>query len=838
MRNNQTTDPNAHEYDGIVTEALSAGWPGILWVGDHGAGRSYRLESVLRAACADSRTSVVRAQFVKGEGGQPSLSWRGVEGAPSRVLIVVDDIDELTSTQREELFDAVTSFGASTFILATASDRSWAHSGCHPLEIREIPPVTSGEALVYVTGASPMTTNHLVTQLSGALGSIMECAAQLPDSVLRGRRALPDPLPLTLSIQRRAQHWWESLSEPERALARAASVSTDDRVDTLLAAMGESTDVLVESPLVHELDIAGGRFAFRDARTRQFVHESASLCARTDAHERLAAALTDIGDDRAAWHEILSSFTGGTERARDVAILAAQAARAGNCAWAYAAAREAASQASPGDEPAALAVAAIAALNLGWIDDAADACARVMEIGDDTTCAASLAPMMLTAIARGSAGDEAIALDRLSQLSTSTMAVRYSSSIALAVGGALANLHGDPREAVRMQKQASATATEASATLVAAWSTLSIRLDAHPGPVTWREAERAVGVLGATLFADSLAWLTREDDPSGHQQGPEHRSPLMRAFESVAVGCAALAEGRVSDARTVLTQASYDSVLTIPFGGVGVTALQRAEAACTGGESRLVRALDPERGLDPEAALVRAANEGPQRFVASLTVGASEHDSLAPSLMLDTTGMMLGVGGSPSVRMQDVCASEHASEIARLCTRLWETSMPDLVRVIAEAEEHTTTIVSQLARAQLENALANASLRLGDERGAQRHRAVADELFAICGAQALDRLRVRLGVTPGSDGWSTPLTPREREVTELVVHGLSNASVAERLGVSVRTIEVHLGRVFRKLAVRSRSELGHRVLSASATESRLAAVRADEASRMSTMVTW
>ncbi|MWB97698.1 response regulator transcription factor, partial [Agromyces seonyuensis] len=56
-------------------------------------------------------------------------------------------------------------------------------------------------------------------------------------------------------------------------------------------------------------------------------------------------------------------------------------------------------------------------------------------------------------------------------------------------------------------------------------------------------------------------------------------------------------------------------------------------------------------------------------------------------------------------------------------------------------------------------------------------------------------------------GWAGPLTERELEVAMLVARGASNRQVAERLFVSVRTIEVHVGRVFTKLGVRSRVEL-------------------------------
>lgn len=41
----------------------------------------------------------------------------------------------------------------------------------------------------------------------------------------------------------------------------------------------------------------------------------------------------------------------------------------------------------------------------------------------------------------------------------------------------------------------------------------------------------------------------------------------------------------------------------------------------------------------------------------------------------------------------------------------------------------------------------------------------------------------------------------------LAVEGTGNRAIAERLSISVRTVEVHLGRVFAKLDVRNRVEL-------------------------------
>jgi RNA polymerase sigma factor (sigma-70 family) len=51
------------------------------------------------------------------------------------------------------------------------------------------------------------------------------------------------------------------------------------------------------------------------------------------------------------------------------------------------------------------------------------------------------------------------------------------------------------------------------------------------------------------------------------------------------------------------------------------------------------------------------------------------------------------------------------------------------------------------------------------------------------------------------------LTPREREVLELVVQGQQYRQIASALGISPRTVEVHRARLMEKLGVRNISEL-------------------------------
>jgi DNA-binding CsgD family transcriptional regulator len=67
--------------------------------------------------------------------------------------------------------------------------------------------------------------------------------------------------------------------------------------------------------------------------------------------------------------------------------------------------------------------------------------------------------------------------------------------------------------------------------------------------------------------------------------------------------------------------------------------------------------------------------------------------------------------------------------------------------------------------------------------------------------------------TPAVDAAAQPLpiTDREREIAMLVATGLSNRRIADRLSVSVRTVDGHLYRIFAKLGIERRDQLVHLV---------------------------
>ncbi len=71
--------------------------------------------------------------------------------------------------------------------------------------------------------------------------------------------------------------------------------------------------------------------------------------------------------------------------------------------------------------------------------------------------------------------------------------------------------------------------------------------------------------------------------------------------------------------------------------------------------------------------------------------------------------------------------------------------------------------------------------------------------------------RARIG---GRARSNDDLTPTEEQIAELVAAGMTNREVAATLFVTPKTVESALTRVYRKLGVRSRTELARRLAAA------------------------
>ncbi len=125
--------------------------------------------------------------------------------------------------------------------------------------------------------------------------------------------------------------------------------------------------------------------------------------------------------------------------------------------------------------------------------------------------------------------------------------------------------------------------------------------------------------------------------------------------------------------------------------------------------------------------------------------------------------------------------------------------------------------VTQFASAQLPAETAAARLELARVISVDRPTAAIAELesahkiFQELGArrgadQAAALLRQLGGPNKTGPKRRTELTRREDEVLELLALGLSNAEIGERLFISPKTAEHHVGRILSKLGLRSRAE--------------------------------
>jgi DNA-binding CsgD family transcriptional regulator len=96
-----------------------------------------------------------------------------------------------------------------------------------------------------------------------------------------------------------------------------------------------------------------------------------------------------------------------------------------------------------------------------------------------------------------------------------------------------------------------------------------------------------------------------------------------------------------------------------------------------------------------------------------------------------------------------------------------------------------------------------------------RASAIFAELGASLWVERCESELGRLGLRPGPGG--DELTPSERRVAELAASGQTNRQVAAELSISPKTVEANLARVYRKLGISTRAELGARMAQREAT---------------------
>jgi DNA-binding NarL/FixJ family response regulator len=296
-----------------------------------------------------------------------------------------------------------------------------------------------------------------------------------------------------------------------------------------------------------------------------------------------------------------------------------------------------------------------------------------------------------------------------------------------------------------------------------------------------------------------------------HQQSmtaPDWAGDAIAAFH---VGCAALATGRLRRAARWLTEARAGLRRRDPAGLLPMCTAELARVRALLGDG----AGAAELLATPEAAEPAGADRAPVQLARAwhraVAVGVSQAvDGLLPAAdraagrgewaveaELRHAVVQFGRPGEVAERLREL-AGRTGNELVALFADHAEAAVAGsgtgLDGVAAAFEERG----GQLLAADAAAAAADAHQRAGDRRRSSGSATVAVRLAGACDGPR----------TPALARLTPPrLTAREQEVTNLVAGGLSNAAIARRLVLSVRTVEAHLAHAYAKLGINSRAAL-------------------------------
>jgi DNA-binding CsgD family transcriptional regulator len=277
-------------------------------------------------------------------------------------------------------------------------------------------------------------------------------------------------------------------------------------------------------------------------------------------------------------------------------------------------------------------------------------------------------------------------------------------------------------------------------------------------------------------------------------------------------GRAALGAGRLDSAGTLLEQAAVGLSATHALGWGYRYHVPRATALAMCGSTAeaaaAIAALDkqrrPFRSLDYERSLARAwvvAGQGAVSEAITVLLAAAQRASAKGQFAVEVvclqTATQLGDrSGSPRLRdLEAIVEGPRVGIAARLSAALSDGDAAELAAVSDEFERMGDLVAAVDAAALAALAYRSQGLRGSALGCASRAAALAEQ----CGGAWTPALR--------QASEPVPLTDREREIVMLIGEGLSSRAVADRLTLSVRTVESHIYRAMSKTGTTSRDEL-------------------------------
>ena len=712
---------------------------------------------------------------------------------------------------------------------------------------------------VLVARLDDSVLERLVAETGGNPLALLELPRGLTPAQLAGGFGLPAALPLAAGIEQSFSRRLARLPRDARRLLLLAAA--EPLGDTALLwrsarelGIPEAAASTVESDGLLTLD---GAVRFRHPLVRSAVYGSAEPNERREVHRALAEATDpELDPDRRAWHRAQATSVPDEEVAAELERSAGRAqARGGLAAVAAFLERAAALTPEPthrarrllaaagakrdsGDPEAALAL--LAGVEAGVLDELGQGRVDLLraEIALEQRRGADAGRLFLDAASRLEPLDPELARETYLE----------------ALGGAMAS-------DVEVVGGASAVAAAARAAPPGAVPprAVDVVLDAFAVRLTDGYAAavptyaRALELLLATDIAreDGSRWLSVSSGRNSNMVALEmwdDEALHLLATRRVQVARDTGAVGHLAFALSFLVRSH------ILAGELAAAALVLDEArliAEATGHSAVVNApmiLAAWRGDETQASeLIDASSEEAARrgwasnkyARAVLYNGLGRHDAARDAAWELFEPDPIGYGShlvpelaEAASRTDDQASLQYAldwlSERTRVVSSGWASGMEARVRALLSdgevADGQYRRSIEHLSGTRLRLELARTHLLYGEwlrrERrrlDAREHLRTALEAFTSMGAEAFGSRAQRELLATGERARKRTvetldqLTPQETQVARLAAQGETNREIAARLFISPSTVEYHLRKVFRKLTVRSRTELARRM---------------------------
>jgi DNA-binding CsgD family transcriptional regulator len=701
---------------------------------------------------------------------------------------------------------------------------------------------------------------RIVAETRGNPLALLELPRGLSPTQLAGGFGLPATVPLSASIEEGYTRRLARLPQDARRLllvAAADPVGDPALVWRAAERLGirESAAHTVES---EDLLVLSPRVVFRHPLVRSAVYGAAGLKERRDVHRALAEATDpEVDPDRRAWHRAQAAAKPDEDVAAELEHSAARAQARGGFA-AAAAFLERAVALSP--EPSRRAQRALAAAQTKFQAGALDDALGLLEIAEAGTAVDELVrahvhllraqiafasrrgsdatPLLLAAARELELVDPSLARATYLEAQSAAMfagrLVRGGGVVSISEAALAGPPPSQPPQPSDLLLQGLAVRfTEGYAAgaplLKDALSAFQREADLSPNEARWLWFASWV----ALFMWDDHAWrvlFTRTLDLA-RQTGALSALPFVLGTGTSVYAflgeltTAALLEEELRGA----TEAT--GIAPVPYGRLSLAALRGREAEF----SDLIRTTVVEaeaRGeglaLTVTEFLAGALYNGLGRYDAALAAALPAERFYTEGSAIWTLTELIEAAvrcGQPERARR---AFERVQETTRAAGTDWALGIEARSRALLsdgdDAEELYREAITRLRRTSIRVQLARTHLLYGEWLRRERRRLDAREelrtahgLFSDFGVEAFaERARLELQATGERPRKRTvetldQLTPQETQIARLAAKGDTNREIAARLFISASTVEYHLRKAFRKLDVKSRTQLEDRL---------------------------